>query len=146
MNLFDHQTRVLFLCVGNSARSQMAEAILRAKAGSLFEVYSAGLEPSEVRPEALAVLTEAGYSTDGLRSKGVDEYLGKVHFTYLVTVCSVAEDRCPRTWLPGGERLYWPIDDPAAADGPEDERMDAFRIALRQIEAKIDDWLTEISE
>ena len=126
-------------------RQLRAQPVLRAKAGTTFEAHSAGLEPREVRPETLAVLTEAGYPTEGLRSKGVDEYLGKVHFSHLVTVCSLAEDRCPRSWLPGGERLYWPIEDPAAVEGSEGERMDAFRRALREIEAHIDDWLAGIS-
>jgi arsenate reductase (thioredoxin) len=137
------KTRVLFLCTGNTARSQMAEAILRDRAGDRFEVHSAGLEPSAVRPEALAVLEEAGISTDGLRSKDVKEFLGRMHISYLITVCSSAEKHCPRIWPVGGIRLFWPIDDPVAVDGSDSERMAVFRRTRDEISRRIDEWLAE---
>ena len=135
--------RVLFLCTGNTARSQMAEAILRHLAGDRFEVHSAGLQPTEVRPEALAVLQEAGISADGLRSKGVDEYLGKMHIHYLITVCDHAERNCPRIWPQGGVRVFWPVDDPATVEGTEAERLEAFRRARDELAVLIDAWLTD---
>ncbi|MDO8879411.1 MAG: arsenate reductase ArsC [Coriobacteriia bacterium] len=135
------RTRVLFLCTGNTARSQMAEAILRDRAGERFEVHSAGLEPSAVRPEAIAVLEEVGISADGLRSKGVEEYLGRVHISYLITVCSHAEEHCPRIWPQGGERIVWPVDDPAVVDGSEEQRRVAFRHARDQLIRLIDEWI-----
>lgn len=140
-----HLPRVLFLCTGNTARSQMAEAILRQRAGDSFEVHSAGLEPSEVRPETIAVLEEAGISTEGLRSKGVDEYLGKLHINYLVTVCVHAEEHCPRIWPVGGQKLFWSIGDPAVVDGSDDERLEAFRHARDEIARLIDEWLSSQS-
>lgn len=137
------RTRVLFLCTGNTARSQMAEAILRAHAGDKFEAHSAGLEPSDVRPEVITVLEEIGISSGGLRSKGVGEYLGRVHINYLITVCSHAEEHCPRIWPPGGERVFWPVDDPVAVDGSEEERLAAFRQARDRLIQLIDAWIAE---
>jgi arsenate reductase (thioredoxin) len=137
-----HLPRVLFLCTGNTARSQMAEAILRQRAGDRFEAHSAGLEPSEVRPETIAVLEEGGVPTEGLRSKGVDEYLGKMHINYLITVCAHAEEHCPRIWPVGGQRLFWSISDPAVVDGSADARLEAFRRARDEIARLIDKWLS----
>ncbi|MBN2247679.1 MAG: arsenate reductase ArsC [Coriobacteriia bacterium] len=138
-----NRTRVLFLCTGNTARSQMAEAILRDRAGERFEAHSAGLEPTDVRPETIAVLEEIGVSTEGLRSKGVEEYLGKIHINYLITVCSHAEEHCPRIWPQGGERIFWPVDDPAVAMGSEEERLDAFRVARDHLVRLIEEWIAE---
>ena len=137
-----HLPRVLFLCTGNTARSQMAEAILRQRAGDSFEVHSAGLVPSEVRPETIAVLEEAGIPAEGLRSKGVDEYLGKLHINYLITVCVLAEEHCPRIWPIGGQRLFWSISDPATVAGSDDERLNAFRDARDEVARLIDEWLS----
>ena len=88
--------RVLFLCTGNTSRSQIAEAILRERASDRFEVHSAGVRPSTIRPETFEVLLEAGIPTDGLMSKGVDGFLGAVFLHYLITVCDDAEEKCPR--------------------------------------------------
>lgn len=136
--------RVLFLCTGNTARSQMAEAMLRDRAGDRYEVHSAGLEPSEVRPETLVVLQEAGISVDGLRSKHVTEYLGKVHISYLITVCQSAEEHCPTAWPVGGVRMFWSISDPARVQESPAQRLDAFRAARDEIGQKIDAWLVEM--
>jgi arsenate reductase len=119
----------------------MAEAMLRQRAGDRFEVHSAGLEPSEVRPETLAVLAEAGAPIDGLYSKGVEEFLGRVLISYLITVCAHAEEHCPRTWPVGGQREHWSVSDPATATGSEEERLAAFRKARDEIGVLIDEWL-----
>jgi arsenate reductase len=134
------KTRVLFLCSGNSARSQMAEALLRKKAGDQFEVYSAGLEPAGLNPYTVRVLEEIGLDTTNLRSKSLNSFIGKMHFGYLITVCSRAEEKCPI--FPGmGMRLHWPFDDPAAFKGSEEETMAVFRGVRDQIDARIDEWL-----
>ena len=90
--------RVLFLCTGNSCRSQMAEAFLRGYAGQYFDVYSAGLEPKPINPYTIQVMDEIGIDLSGQTSKGIDAYLGKVLFKYLITVCDDAEKNCPSTW------------------------------------------------
>ena len=134
------KTRVLFLCSGNSARSQMAEALLRKKAGDHFEVYSAGLEPAGLNPYTVRVLEEIGLDTTNLRSKSLNSFIGKMHFGYLITVCSRAEEKCPI--FPGmGMRLHWPFDDPAAFKGSEEETLVVFRGVRDQIDARIDEWL-----
>ncbi|MGC8781038.1 MAG: arsenate reductase ArsC [Anaerolineae bacterium] len=134
--------RVLFLCTANSARSQMAEALLRKHAGDRFEVYSAGLEPKEINPYTRRALAEIGLDMAGQWAKGLDAYLGKMHFAYLITVCSKAEERCPV--FPGmGERLHWPFDDPAAIEGSDEDKMAAFRRVRDQIEARILAWLKQ---
>ena len=135
--------RVLFLCTGNSARSQMAEATLRKYAGDYFEVFSAGLEPKEINPLTLKVLHEAGINTEGQYAKPLSRFIGKTHFSYLITVCSNAEERCP--FFPGvGTRMHWPFDDPAAFKGSDEERIAKFREIRDQIQVRIIDWLKEL--
>jgi len=136
--------RVLFLCTGNTARSQMAEAFLRHHAGERFEVHSAGLEPGVIRPLTLQVMEEAGVSMAGHTSKGVEVYLGKLHFNYLITVCDNAEKNCPAVWPGVNQRLHWSFDDPAAYVGSYDERLQKFREVRDQIERKVLKWLTEV--
>lgn len=134
--------RVLFLCTGNSARSQMAEALLRKMAGDRFEVHSAGLDPSVIHPMTIQVLQEIGIDASGQYAKPLTTYLGKVHFSYLITVCSKAEQRCPI--FPGiGQRLHWPFDDPAAFEGSEHDKLEFFRQVRDQIEIRIRQWLFE---
>ncbi|NPV41288.1 MAG: arsenate reductase ArsC [Anaerolineae bacterium] len=134
--------RVLFLCTGNSARSQMAEALLRKMAGDRFEVHSAGLDPSVIHPMTIQVLQEIGIDASGQYAKPLTTYLGKVHFSYLITVCSKAEQRCPI--FPGiGQRLHWPFDDPAAFEGSEQDKLEFFRQVRDQIEIRIRQWLFE---
>jgi len=114
--------RVLFLCVHNAARSQLAEAILRHLGGPDWEAVSAGTRPTAVHPLVRPVLAEAGIDASGLHSKGLDKVCGP--FDYVVTLCSEAEEECPHP--PGrGVRLHWPLPDPAAA--PPQERWEAFR-------------------
>lgn len=132
--------RVLFLCIENRARSQMAEAFLRHYAGDEFEVHSAGLVPSPIHPTVYQVMEEVGLDLDGHTAKGVDEYLNKMYFGILITVCAKAEERCPT--FPGlGERQYWPVEDPVAVEGSEEENLEAFRRARDEIEQHILDWL-----
>ena len=133
--------RVLFLCTGNTSRSQMAEAILRERAGDRFEAHSAGVRPSSIRPETLQVLLEAGIPIDGLWSKGVDDFLGTVFLHYLITVCDEAEEKCPRVWPQGGTRLFWPVADPGCVTGSEDDVLKAYRRARDEISVRIDEWL-----
>ena len=135
--------RVLFLCTGNSARSQMAEALLKKYAGDHFEVFSAGLEPKGINPLTLVVLNEAGIETKGQYAKPLSTYLGKIDFSYLITVCSNAEDKCPI--FPGmGLCLHWPFEDPALFNGSEEVIMEKFREIRNRIEARIFAWLEEL--
>ncbi|OGO41115.1 MAG: protein tyrosine phosphatase [Chloroflexi bacterium RBG_19FT_COMBO_56_12] len=132
--------RVLFLCTGNTARSQMAEAWLKFYATERFEVYSAGLEPSVVNPLTIQVMQEAGVDMSEARSKNLTEFIGKLHFGYMITVCSNAEAKCPI--FPGvGVRLHWPFDDPAAVAGTDEEKLAAFRRVRDEIEQKVKSWL-----
>jgi arsenate reductase len=132
--------KVLFLCIENRARSQMAEAILREYAGDQFEVYSAGLEPSPIHPYVYEVMEEEGLSLEGHYAKGVNAFLNKMYFGILITVCAKAERRCPT--FPGlGERRYWPIEDPVAFEGPEEEKLEKFREARDEIKQHIREWL-----
>ena len=117
--------RVLFVCTGNSARSVMAEALLRRHGGAAFEVYSAGTEPKGVNPLTLRVLADAGIDGSFARSKSVTEFLGQ-HFDYVITVCDQARQTCPV--FPGvHETLHWDYEDPAEAEGTEEERLAVFR-------------------
>ena len=138
------KTKVLFLCTGNSARSQMAEALLRKHGDKLFEVYSAGLEPAGVNPYTVRVMEELGIDMSNHSSKSLSEYLGKVHFGYLITVCSNADEKCPTVFPGMGKRLHWPFDDPAALDGSDEEKLTKFRQVRDKIEKKIKAWLSEV--
>ena len=134
--------RVLFLCTGNSARSIMAEALLRHYADDHFEVHSAGLEPKGINPYTLRVMNEVGLDVSGGRSKDVMEYLGKVHMGYVITVCSNAEERCP-IFPFSTQRLHWPFEDPAAFEGSDDEKLAKFREVRDRIDQRIRAWLGE---
>lgn len=136
----NRKPRVLFLCSGNTARSQMAEAFLRKYAGDRFEVHSAGLQPGVVNPFTIRVMEEKGVDISQHYSKGLDTYIGKDHFSYLITVCDRAAEKCPI--FPGmGTRLNWSFDDPAAAQGSDEEKLTEFRRVCDQIEVKILEWL-----
>jgi arsenate reductase (thioredoxin) len=125
--------RVLILCTGNSARSQMAEGLLRHDAGGRFEVFSAGTRPSHVRPEAIAVMAELGIDISGHRSKSVDEFNGE-RFDYVLTVCDNAREVCPI--FPGSTSMvHCSFEDPAALQGTEEERLAAFRRIRDEIRA-----------
>jgi arsenate reductase len=132
--------RVLFVCTGNSARSVMAEALLRHHGGDRFEVYSAGTIPKGINPLTLRVLAEAGIDASGARSKSVDEFLGQ-SFDYVVTVCDQARQVCPV--FPGvHESLHWGYEDPAEATGTEEERLAVFRRVFIQIGERIRQFAT----
>lgn len=138
-------SRVLFLCTANSARSQMAEALLRKHAGARFEAYSAGIEPGEVNPLTVRALGEIGIDASNHWAKSVELFRGRMHFDYVITVCSNAEARCPV--FPGAAvRLHWAFEDPAAASGSEDERLAKFRAVRDQIETRIVSWLQSLEE
>lgn len=127
--------KVLFLCTGNSCRSQMAEGFLRHLAGERFDVTSAGLEPSVVNPKAIQVMKEDDVDISHHISKDVDQFTGQ-KFDYIITVCDNARERCP--YFPGGvERIHWSFHDPAAATGTEKEVLAAFRKVRDQIKEKI---------
>lgn len=137
-----HKPRVLFLCTGNSARSQIAEAFLRAYADEHFEVYSAGLEPKGfILPEVLSAMKERGLDMDGLTSKSVTEYLGRLHFAHVITVCGDAEENCPAVFLNMGIHEHWPFDDPAKFQGSEAERLEFIGSVRDQIDQRIRQWL-----
>ena len=137
------QTRVLFLCTGNSARSQMAEAFLRKYAGDRFEAHSAGLEPKPLHPLTVKVMEEAGLDISGHKSKGFETYLGKLLFQYLITVCDDAEKNCPTTWPGVSHRLHWNFEDPAAFIGTDAEKLAKFRQVRDRIEEKVKSWVAE---
>ena len=137
---------VLFLCTGNSARSQMAEALLRHFAGERFDAYSAGLRPAaEVHPLTLRVLEENGIDTKGLRPKGTDLFLGKVSIRYAIIVCEKASQACPRIYPFALQTLYWPFEDPAVFEGGASERLRKFREIRDQIESRVRAWISEVS-
>lgn len=135
---------VLILCTKNSARSQMAEGLLRHLAPEDFKVYSAGLEPDRVHPMAIEVMQEIGIDISDQRSKDVKEYLGKLFAHYLVIVCANAEQRCPSIFPGMVERLFWPFDDPAAVGDSEQAQREAFRRVRDQIDERLRGWLVEI--
>ena len=123
--------RVLILCTGNSARSQMAEGLLRHDAGDRFEVESAGTKPGQVRPEAIAAMREIGIDISSHRSKHVDEFQNQ-SFDYVLTVCDNAKETCPI--YPGQtNRIHQNFEDPAAVQGSDEERLTAFRRVRNQI-------------
>jgi arsenate reductase (thioredoxin) len=129
------KTRVLFLCTHNSARSQMAEGLLRHLAGDRFEVMSAGTEATFVRPEAVKAMAELGVDVSGQESKTLERYLGEP-FDYVITVCDDANEACPV--FPGAKnRLHWSFRDPSRADGSEGERLEVFRTVRDEIQARV---------
>lgn len=136
------KSRVLILCTGNSARSQMAEGLLRHLAGDRFEVESAGTIASFVRPQAIAAMAEIGIDISGHRSKCLDEFLGEP-FDYVITVCDNAAENCPV--FPGkAERIHWSFDDPAEAKGSEEDVLAEFRRVRDEIKAKLAAFVTEL--
>jgi len=130
--------RILILCTGNSARSQMAEGLLRHDAGDRFEVASAGVNPSQVRAEAIGAMREIGVDISDHRSKSVDEFLGQ-EFDYVITVCDNANEQCPA--FPGKtQRIHWSFEDPAAVEGSHEDRLSAFRRVRDQIHDRLKEF------
>lgn len=136
--------KLLVLCTGNSARSQMAEGLFRQAVGDRFEVFSAGTKPSLVRPEAIAVMAELGIDISRHRSKSVDEFLGQ-EFRYVVTVCDNARESCP-VFPDQTERVHWSFEDPAAVTGSQADREAAFRSVRDQIAVKVRAFATNATE
>ena len=134
---------VLVLCARNSARSQMAEALLRRHGGERFDVYSAGLEASEIHPLAMRVMEEIGLPLTKQRSKGAREFLGKLVVHHLIVVCERTERECPKLF-PGAARQYsWPFPDPVAVAGSLETRLASFREVRDGIERRVLEWLRD---
>jgi arsenate reductase len=132
--------KVLFLCTGNSCRSQMAEGLLKHYGNGKFEVYSAGLMPSSVHPLAIKAMAELGIDITGQCSKSLNQYLGQ-EFSYVITVCDNAKMLCPT--FPGQHgRLHWSIKDPVSATGTEEEMLKMFRKVCRKILKKINHFIS----
>jgi arsenate reductase len=135
----DRPIRVIFVCTGNSARSQMAEALLRRDGGAGFEVVSAGVSPRGVHPMTITALDKVGIDITGARSKSVGEFIGQ-RFDYVITVCDRARATCPV--FPGGSvTLHWGVDDPAEATGSDEERQAAFDRVLKELAIRIHTFL-----
>lgn len=137
--------KALVVCTQNACRSQMAEGFLKNKAKGRLQVFSAGVEPTEVNPKAIEVMKEIGIDISDQRSKAMQEVLGRHNFAYVIFVCEKAEQTCPRIYPTiGGELISWPFDDPASFTGSEEEVMNKFREVRDKIGEKIDQWLKEI--
>jgi len=135
--------RALILCTGNSARSQMAEGLLRELGGNDFEVFSAGVAPTHVRSEAIEVMREIGINISTQRSKSVDEFLGQ-EFDYVITVCDNANEQCPT--FPGKtKRLHWSFEDPAAVEGDHNVRLNGFRSVRDKIAEQLRLFISSLS-
>ena len=131
--------RLIVVCTHNSARSQMAEGMLRAWGGDRFEVFSAGTESTRVRPEAIRVMDEIGIDISDQTSKTLEPFLGQ-DFGWLITVCDDAKEACPT--IPGvAQQAHWSIEDPSAANGSEEVRLQAFRAARDDLRGRINAFL-----
>ncbi|MBE7558438.1 arsenate reductase ArsC [bacterium] len=134
---------VLFVCTHNSARSQMAEALLRRHAGDRYDAMSAGLAPVGLHPLAVRVMREIGIDISGQQSKSLEDFSRWAFVDYAIVVCETAERECPGPFPSGIERLYWPFEDPAALVGTEEDRLARFRQVRDAIQQRIRDWLDE---
>lgn len=134
---------VLCLCTGNSARSQMAEALLRKEAGDIFDVHSAGTDPKGMNPLTVKVMEEMGIDMSAHRSKHLKEYLGRLPVRILIIVCAEAEKTCPVIWPGAMNRFFWRFDDPVAAEGTDEQKLQKFRAVRDQIHKQIKDWLAD---
>ncbi|HSD95915.1 MAG TPA: arsenate reductase ArsC [Sulfuricaulis sp.] len=132
--------RVLFLCTGNSARSQMAEGLLRTVGGADFEVHSAGTDPKGLNPLAVEAMRQIGIDISGHQSKSLERFLGE-QFDYIITVCDRARDRCP-TFPGDNERIHWGFEDPAAVTGSRAEQLVVFRRVRNEISERLRVWVT----
>ena len=134
---------ILFLCTGNSARSQMGEALLNKHGGHVFQAYSAGIDPKhEIFPPVVQVMQEIGIDLSEQKPKGIKTFLGQIHFEKVIIVCDNAEKQCPTIFGPA-QRLFWPFEDPAAATGSEEDILAVCRSVRGQIESRICTWLQE---
>ncbi|HEX2729108.1 MAG TPA: arsenate reductase ArsC [Rubrobacteraceae bacterium] len=135
------KTRVLFLCTHNSARSQMAEGLLRALGGGRFEAYSAGTEATRVRPEAIEAMRELDVDISGQQSETLDRYLDEP-FDFVVTVCDAANETCP-FFAGAKERLHWSLPDPSSVKGDGEKRLEAFRFVRDRLRGLIGSQLMD---
>ena len=136
-----NKIKVLFLCTANSARSQMAEAFLRSYAGDQYEAHSAGIEAKEIHPLTRKVMDEIGINISSQYSKALADYMGKMHFGYLITVCNEADEKCPTTFPGMGQRLRWQFEDPVKFTGTEEGKLIKFREIRDQIKWKVKEWV-----
>jgi arsenate reductase (thioredoxin) len=136
------KSNVLFLCTGNSCRSQMAEAWLRRLAGDRFEVFSAGTAPKPIHPFTCTVMAEVGVEMTGHTSKLVTDLVIPGDLDYLITVCDDADKNCPVGLVRARQRMHWSFEDPAVAGGSEAERLEKFREVRDLIRKRLQDWLT----
>ena len=134
--------KVMFLCTGNTCRSQMAEGFARELGKGVVEAYSAGLTPSRVHPRAVQVMGELGIDISGQSSKSIDDALLR-RMDVIITLCGHAEEMCPMT-PPEIKRIHWPIDDPVSAVGTEEEVLREFRRARDEIRGKIEQFVSEL--
>ena len=131
----ERRIRMLFICKGNSARSQMAEGLARALGGGRVECFSAGTDPKPVHPSAVQVMAEAGIDIASLTSKGLAQFLDD-EFDYTISVCPRAAETCP-AWPASREQIRWHFDDPAASTGREEERLRVFRRVRNEIQQRL---------
>lgn len=138
--------KIIFVCTGNSARSQMAEAFLRRLGGERFKAHSAGMVAKGIHPMTVQVMREVGIDISGQTSKPITDYYGKVEFDIAIIVCRRAEDDCPT--IAGTTRVIqrWLFEDPVRADGTDEEKLAMFREVRDQIEARVKLWLAEEQE
>lgn len=136
--------KLMFLCTGNSCRSQMAEGFARQIGKSLLEPYSAGLAPSRVNPYAINVMRELGINISQQTSKAIDPQLLQ-HMDVIITLCGHAEAMCPMT-PPGIKRIHWPIDDPMRASGTEEKILNEFRKARDEIKKRINEFIATMQK
>jgi arsenate reductase len=137
--------RVLFVCIHNSARSQMAEALVNNLAGDCFEAESAGIEPGKINPIVVRAMQETGIDLAGRSTKSVESMIARgPYFDYVVTVCDeTAAERCPT--FPGpAKRLHWPFADPSTFQGPDEEKLARTRLVRDRIKDKIQNWVTAL--
>jgi arsenate reductase len=140
----ENKPQVLFLCTGNSCRSQMAEGFLRELGGDRFSVYSAGTDPAErIHPLAVQVMSEKGIDISQQVPTNVSAYLGRLAVRYLIIVCAGANEKCPRIFPGTMNRMFWPFDDPATFVGSPEAALEEFRTVRDQIESRIMEWLSE---
>lgn len=136
---------VLVLCTGNSCRSQMAEGFLKKYAGDRYEIHSAGMDPKpEVHPLAIQVMADVGIDISGNKPTATKEYLGRLPVRHLLIVCDKANQTCPRIWPGCFSRMYMPFDDPALAEGTDEEKLAVFRRVRDEIGAAMKTWEPEV--
>jgi len=140
--IMNDRPKVLILCTGNSARSQMAEGLLREMAGEGMEVTSAGVAPTHVRPEAIEVMKEIGIDISQHSSKSIDQFLSQP-FDFVITVCDNANQLCP-TFAGASRRIHWSIEDPAVVTGSDQDRLQAFRLARNELRGRLEKFIKDI--